>query len=144
LVTTRKSPYKSAIAELLGYLRGYTNAQQFAALGAPTWFKNANETDAWLKNPARKGQDDCGLIYGAVARNFPMAGGGTIDLVKKVYEHLRAGIDDRDERITFYNPGVFHLGCLRPCMYEHHFSLLGDTLYLNSSQRSCDVPLGLV
>ncbi len=35
------------------------------------------------------------------------------------------------------------MGCLRPCMYSHHFSLLGDTLYLNSTQRSCDVPLGL-
>jgi len=28
-------------------------------------------------------------------------------------------------------------------MYSHHFSLLGDRLYLNSTQRSCDVPLGL-
>ena len=28
-------------------------------------------------------------------------------------------------------------------MYSHHFSILGDTLYLNSTQRSCDVPLGL-
>ena len=28
-------------------------------------------------------------------------------------------------------------------MYSHHFSLLGDELYLNSTQRSCDVPLGL-
>lgn len=28
-------------------------------------------------------------------------------------------------------------------MYSHHFSLLGDTLYLNSTQRSCDIPLGL-
>ena len=35
------------------------------------------------------------------------------------------------------------MGCLRPCMYSHHFSLLNDTLYLNSTQRSCDVPLGL-
>ncbi len=35
------------------------------------------------------------------------------------------------------------MGCLRPCMYSHHFSLLGDTLYINSTQRSCDVPLGL-
>ena len=35
------------------------------------------------------------------------------------------------------------MGCLRPCMYSHHFSLLDDTLYLNSTQRSCDVPLGL-
>ncbi len=35
------------------------------------------------------------------------------------------------------------MACLRPCLYSHHFSLLGDTLYLNSTQRSCDVPLGL-
>ncbi|HBS26831.1 MAG TPA: thymidylate synthase, partial [Gammaproteobacteria bacterium] len=32
--------------------------------------------------------------------------------------------------------------CLRPCMHTHTFSLLGETLYLTSSQRSCDVPLG--
>jgi thymidylate synthase len=35
------------------------------------------------------------------------------------------------------------MGCLRPCMYSHHFSLLDGMLYLNSTQRSCDVPLGL-
>ncbi|OYY95189.1 MAG: thymidylate synthase, partial [Methylophilales bacterium 16-45-7] len=29
LVTTRKSFYKSAIAEMLGYLRGYDNAADF-------------------------------------------------------------------------------------------------------------------
>ena len=34
--------------------------------------------------------------------------------------------------------------CLRPCMYEHQFSILDGTLYLNSTQRSIDVPLGLV
>jgi thymidylate synthase len=28
-------------------------------------------------------------------------------------------------------------------MHTHNFSLLGDTLYLTSYQRSCDVPLGL-
>ena len=37
---------------------------------------------------------------------------------------------------------MFHLGCLRPCMYEHQFSLLGDDLYLNSTQRSSDWALG--
>ena len=35
------------------------------------------------------------------------------------------------------------MGCLRPCMHSHQFSLIGDALYLNSTQRSCDVPLGL-
>lgn len=28
-------------------------------------------------------------------------------------------------------------------MHTHTFSLVGDTLYLTSYQRSCDVPLGL-
>ncbi|WP_370980826.1 thymidylate synthase [Agaribacterium sp. ZY112] len=143
LVTTRKSYYKAAIAEMIGYLRGYDSAADFRKLGTKTWDANANLNEAWLNNPLRKGEDDCGFIYGAVARDFPKPDGGSIDLVRKVYESLKAGKDDRGEIITFYHPGAFHMGCLRPCMHSHHFSLLGDTLYLNSTQRSCDVPLGL-
>lgn len=143
LVTTRKSYYKSAIAEIIGYLRGYDNAADFRKIGTRTWDANANDNEDWLQNPNRQGTDDCGFIYGKVARNFPKPDGGSIDLLKKIYHDLRAGKDDRGEILTFYHPGAFHLGCLRPCMYSHHFSLLGDTLYLNSTQRSCDVPLGL-
>ena len=143
LVTTRKSFYKSAIAEMLGYLRGYDNAADFRQAGTTTWDANANDNQDWLANPLRKGQDDCGFIYGKVARNFPKPDGGSIDLLKQIVDDLTQGIDNRGEILTFYHPGVFHMGCLRPCMYSHHFSLLGDTLYLNSTQRSCDVPLGL-
>jgi thymidylate synthase len=143
LVTTRKSFYKSAIAEMLGYLRGYDNAADFRQAGTTTWDANANDNQDWLANPFRKGQDDCGFIYGKVARNFPKPDGGSIDLLKNIIDDLTQGIDNRGEILTFYHPGVFHMGCLRPCMYSHHFSLLGDTLYLNSTQRSCDVPLGL-
>ncbi|MFT5718464.1 MAG: thymidylate synthase [Oleiphilaceae bacterium] len=143
LVTTRKSYWKSAIAEMIGYLRGYHNAGDFRALGTKTWDANANENEAWLKNPNRKGEDDTGIIYGALARNFFNPDGGSVDLVRKVVDNLTKGIDDRCEIITFYHPAAFHLGCLRPCMYSHHFSILGGTLYLNSTQRSCDVPLGL-
>jgi thymidylate synthase len=143
LVTTRKSFYKSAIAELLGYIRGYDNAADFRRLGTKTWDANANQNEAWLNNPYRKGDDDCGFIYGKVGRNFPKPDGGSIDLLRNIYNDLKAGRDDRGEIYTFYHPGAFHMGCLRPCMYSHHFSLLGDTLYLNSTQRSCDVPLGL-
>lgn len=143
LVTTRKSFYKAAIAEMIGYLRGYTSAADFRKLGTNTWNANANENADWLSNPHRKGEDDCGFIYGAVAKAFPKPDGGSVDLIRKVYEDLRAGKDDRGEIITFYHPGVFHMGCLRPCMHTHNFSLVGDTLYLNSFQRSCDVPLGL-
>ncbi|MGP1932200.1 MAG: thymidylate synthase, partial [Arsenophonus sp. ET-DL12-MAG3] len=42
LITTRKSFYKSAIAELLGYIRGYSSAAQFRNIGCNTWNANAN------------------------------------------------------------------------------------------------------
>lgn len=143
LITTRKSFYKAAIAELLGYLRGYDNAADFRAIGCNTWNANANENEAWLKNPHRKGEDDMGRVYGVQGRQWRKFDGSHLDQLKKIVDDLNRGIDDRGEILTFYNPGEFELGCLRPCMYSHQFSLLGDTLYLNSTQRSCDVPLGL-
>jgi len=143
LITTRKSFWKSAIAEMLGYIRGYDNAADFRALGAKTWDANANENQAWLNNPHRKGVDDMGRVYGVQGRAWSKPDGGTIDQLKKIVDNLKAGVDDRGEILSFYNPGEFHMGCLRPCMHTHNFSLLGDTLYLNSFQRSCDVPLGL-
>lgn len=142
LVTTRKSYWKAAIAELLGYLRGYNNAAQFRAIGCNTWNANANDNEAWLKNPHRKGEDDMGRVYGVQGRNWRNSEGQEFDQLRKIYNDLRNGIDDRGEILTFYNPGEFEMGCLRPCMHTHTFSLLGDTLYLTSSQRSCDVPLG--
>lgn len=143
LITTRKSFYKAAIAELLGYLRGYDNAAQFREIGCNTWNANANDNQAWLNNPHRKGEDDMGRVYGVQGRSWKRADGSHLDQLKKVVSNLKNNIDDRAEIITFYNPGEFEMGCLRPCMHTHTFSLLGDTLYLTSYQRSCDVPLGL-
>jgi thymidylate synthase len=143
ILTTRKIVNPNLpIAEFLGYIKGVTSARQMRNLGTKSWDANANQNKAWLANPHRKGEDDLGLIYGAVAREWPVAWGNgimpknlTINLFRKVYENLKRGIDDRGEIITFWNPGMFNLGCLRPCMYEHQFSLLGDDLYLNSTQR---------
>ncbi len=143
IITTRKSYWKAAIAELIGYIRGYDNAAQFRALGTKTWDANANENAVWLANPARKGADDMGRVYGVQGRAWLKPNGGTIDQLKKIVDNLAKGIDDRGEILSFYNPGEFDLGCLRPCMHTHTFSLLNDTLYLTSYQRSCDVPLGL-
>jgi thymidylate synthase len=142
LVTTRKSYWKSAIAELIGYLRGYSNAADFRKLGTKTWDANANQNEVWLKNPLRKGEDDMGRVYGVQGRSWQKPDGGSVDQLKKIVDNLSSGIDDRGEILSFYNPGEFHMGCLRPCMHTHNFSLLGETLYLTSYQRSCDVPLG--
>jgi len=143
MITTRKSYWKAAIAEIIGYLRGYDSAAQFRELGTKTWDANANLNEAWLNNPHRKGDDDMGRVYGVQGRGWKTPEGTTIDQLKKIVDNLKNGVDDRAEILTFYNPGEFHMGCLRPCMHTHNFSLLGDTLYLTSYQRSCDVPLGL-
>ena len=143
LITTRKSFWKAAIAELLGYLRGYSSAAEFRAIGCNTWNANANDNEAWLNNPLRKGEDDMGRVYGVQGRSWQKPDGSTLDQLRKITDNLSKGLDDRGEILTFYNPGEFEMGCLRPCMHTHTFSLLGDTLHLTSYQRSCDVPLGL-
>ncbi|KGQ69475.1 thymidylate synthase [Chelonobacter oris] len=143
LITTRKSYWKAAIAEFLGYIRGYDNAADFRKLGTKTWDANANENQVWLNSPYRKGTDDMGRVYGVQGRRWRKPDGSPLDQLQKVVDNLSKGIDDRGEIITFYNPGEIEMGCLRPCMHTHTFSLLGDTLYLTSYQRSCDVPLGL-
>jgi thymidylate synthase len=130
--------WKGSIREITGYANGYTSAKEFRALGVKTWDMNANETQAWLDNPLRKGTDDMGKVYGAIAKDF-----GGINLFDKVINNLKQGIDDRGEIITFWKPDDFDKGCLRPCMHSHQFMLIGDTLHLTSTQRSCDVPLGM-
>jgi thymidylate synthase len=144
LVTTRKANYKVFIAELLGYIRGCDNAAEFRKLGCKTWDANANENERWLNNPNRKGTDDMGRVYGVQGRAWLRSDGTHVDQLRKVINNLSKGIDDRGEIVTFYNPGEFDKGCLRPCMHTHTFSLLGDTLHLTSYQRSVDIPLGLV
>ncbi len=143
IITTRKSYWKSAIAEILGYIRGYDNAADFRALGTKTWDANSNENQVWLNSPFRKGEDDMGRVYGVQGRRWQKPDGSTLDQLKKIVDDLSQGIDDRGEILTFYNPGEFEMGCLRPCMHTHTFSLLNNTLYLTSYQRSCDVTLGL-
>lgn len=135
--TTRQSFWKSAVAELLGYLRGYDNAYDFVALGTKTWLANAS-SPSWTSNPHYRGDGDMGKCYGVIGHDF-----GGVNQFTKVYENLKMGIDDRGEIITFWKPDDFDKACLRPCMYQHHFSLIQKDLSLISYQRSCDVPLGL-
>ena len=142
ILTTKKSYWKQAIAEMLGYLRGYTSAAEFRKLGCNTWNANANENKAWLKNPHRKGEDDMGRCYGAQGRDWKNPEGKSIDQLKNVYMDLCKGIDNRSEIMTFLNVGERDRACLNSCMHTHTFSILDGTLYLTSYQRSDDVPLG--
>lgn len=70
-ITTRKLAFKSAIGEMVGFLRGVKNAAQFRELGCKVWDQNANENAQWLANPFRQGPDDLGEIYGVQWRQWP-------------------------------------------------------------------------
>lgn len=153
LNTTRQSPIKLGIGELLCYIRGETNSKVLEDFMAPSWNANANENEAWLNNPYRSGENDMGLVYGAVGNAWPILDKkgaesfqhtGSIDLLDKIYNNLKNGVDNGDEIWTFWNPGMAHMGCLRPCLHSHQFTLIDGVIYLNSTQRSSDAPLGVV
>lgn len=143
VLTTKRMAWKSAIAEMLGYLRGYNSAAQFRSIGCNTWNANANENESWLNNPFRSGEDDMGRAYGVQGRSWKNRLGETIDQLRNIYNDLCLGIDNRREILTFWNPGEMDQMCLPACMHTHQFSVVNKTLYLNSAQRSCDIPLGI-
>jgi len=70
-VTTKKLAFKSAIGELIGFLRASRSAADFRALGCKVWDGNANENAQWLANPYRQGLDDLGDVYGVQWRKWP-------------------------------------------------------------------------
>lgn len=159
LLHSKQVNYRGAIAELLGYLRGYTNAEDFAKVGTRTWFANANKNESWLANPFRQGENDLGLIYGAVgnevprmehSRLRPFSGNyfahskeNNIKVLEDIIQSLKNRKDNRGLIWNFWNPSFHHLGALRPCMYSHQFILIGDQLDLLSIQRSGDWALGV-
>lgn len=166
LCTTRKSYFRQAIGEMLGYIRGYTSTEQFHKLGVHTWDANA-KNPAWTETEIGKEMiaegHDLGVIYGAAANakyNANYYGGNEITFYSngetntihienglnsrfaEIVNKLKEGKDDRGLIWSFWKPELFEYGCLRPCMYEHQFSLVGNDLYLSSSQRSQDYAIG--
>lgn len=154
ILTTRKVGIKTAIGEVLAYMRGYTNLEQFHKVGVHSWDANAKHPD-WLNSPYYRGEGDVGLIYGGIANNLPYIEWGKYNQDRliamspmkhpflDIYERIVKGDDNRRLIWSFWHPNMFHLGCLPPCMYEHQFSLVNDKLYLNSTQRSADMPIGV-
>ncbi len=70
-VTTKKLAFKSAVGELVGFLRGYRSAADFRSLGCKVWDQNSNENAQWLANPYRLQMDDLGPVYGVQWRQWP-------------------------------------------------------------------------
>lgn len=89
-VTTKKLAFKSAIGEMIGFLRASRSAADFRELGCKVWDANANENPQWLANPYRDGPDDLGGVYGVQWRQWPA--------YKILAEKESARIDDARSR----------------------------------------------
>ena len=146
LVSSRKSYWKAAVAELLGYIRGYDHASDFRAIGTKTW--DANSTaEAWYNNPnrvlvsgctAEEVEDDyMGRVYGVQGRDWRIPEQlvtdkngfvssewkESVDQLRKIVNNLKNGVDDRGEILMMWNPGGIGYG-LSPSL-----SLLVPLLY---------------
>ena len=152
LLTTKRVPWKSAFGEMLGFIRGYTNAADFRQLGCNVWNKNANENEEWLNNYNRKGPDDLGRIYGYRWRNWEniiVKDGKYIhtyaDQLKDVYNKLVSDIDDRRLIVEGWHPAELNMQALPVCHKSLQFSLRNNknTLDLFIYVRSNDIGLGM-
>lgn len=144
-VTTKKLFYKGVIAEMLGFLRGYTTCEEFEALGCNWWAKDANENTQWLNSPHRSGPGDLGRIYGAQWRDWRTDTGPSIDQVQVALDTIRINPTSRRIIINAWRPDEFEQMALPPChvLYQFIVNVEKGELNLVMYQRSCDMFLGV-
>ena len=128
-ITTRRLAFKTAISEMVGFLRAYKSAADFRALGCKVWDQNANENSQWLANPYRLKTDDLGEVYGVQWRQWP--GYKVIDSVNtaqikdatlKGYKAIAQFKEDEIENVLLYKA----IDQLRQCL---------DTIINNPTDR---------
>ena len=145
-VTTKKLAWKNVVGELLGFIRGYTDAEMFRELGCTIWDQNANENEAWLANSNRVGKDDLGRIYGAQWRNWTVPySTQTIDQLENAVSEIMHNPTSHSIIVTAWNPGELDLMALPPCHMTYQFlvDVESNELSLCMYQRSCDLFLGI-
>lgn len=160
-ITTKKLAFNNMKGELLGFFRGYDNAEDFQALGCTVWDQNANETQAWLNNQNRKGHNDLGRIYGkqwtdwkdrrvastVEERDALQAAGYVQQLydrerpawlmersINQLENALRTIITNPSDRrviVSGWNPAEFDLMALPPCHMDYRFVAFEDTRTLH-------------
>ncbi len=131
--------------EIIGFMRGCTNADDFKALGCKWWEDDANANRDWLESRHRKGPGDMGKVYGYQWRNWEKTWGGSIDQLQVALDLIRKDPLNRRIIISAWRPDHFEEMCLPPCHVLYRFQVNKDAGELNMSfyQRSSDMFLGV-
>ena len=140
-ITTRRLPFKSAVGELIGFLRASRSAAEFRALGCKVWDQNANENAQWLANPYRiepdylghvRGERQCSVAGAAAGVERALigacVGGGQHRRQIRAGDMNRAGgipFRLRSERIARVRLGGRHTGIM-----------IGNPFFLSATERA--------
>jgi thymidylate synthase len=148
-VTTKKLAFNQVKGELIGFIRGFTDAEQFRSLGCNVWDQNANQNQQWLANTSRQGEDDLGRIYGAQWRSWiGMSKNHGFAIVDQLENCVKTVLNDHTSRrnlVTAWNPAELDQMALPPChvLFQLHVNKEEGTLSMTMYQRSCDLFLGV-
>lgn len=148
LLTHKKLPFKSILAELLWFLEGSTDERRLAEL---TYRKPREEligkTTIWTENADAQGValgytntdlvKELGPIYGSQWRNF----NGT-DQILNLINDLKTNPQSRRHILTAWNVPELPNMALPPCHVLTQFDLSNGKLNALLYQRSADVILG--
>ena len=146
-VTTKKLMFNSVVAELIGFLKGETNAYKFKELGTSIWIANA-EAETWkaTKTFKDKGEEGyLGRIYGAQWRDWKNSHGESLDQLKALFNLARKDPTSRRLLVTAWRPDEISEMALPPCHVMWGITIRQEAgkIDLWWIQRSCDVFLGL-
>ena len=140
-VTTKKLAFNTGVkAELLGFLRGYSDVRDFQKLGCHIWNANA-EADYW--KPKARFEGDLGRIYGVQWRGWRTHDQQTIDQLANVIHQIKTNPYSRRHVVIAWNPGELEEMALEPCPMFFQFFVADGKLSLQMYQRSCDMFLGV-
>jgi thymidylate synthase len=131
LVTTKKLHLRSIVHELLWFLRGETNVASLRAEGVSIW------------NDWADPRGELGPIYGYQWRSWPTPGGGHVDQITALLEHLRNDPDSRRLIVSAWNVADLDRMALPPCHLLFQFYVAAGRLSCQLYQRSADVFLGV-
>lgn len=144
VVTTRKAAWKSAIGEMIAFLRADTDIEAFHRLKCKFWDGNAN-ADYWLNNPNNRNPgSDLGEIYGFQWRKFLREDGSYFDQLESAIDQILHNPTSRRIIVSGWRPDRFDKMALPPCHVSHQYLVNVDKQELNLTMyiRSNDLFLG--
>ena len=137
--TQKKLAFNQVKGELIAFIRGYRNIEDFHNLGVKIWDANFN-ADSWAND-----NGDLGRIYGVNWRSWQGLNNGEavyIDQLKELVYGLKNNPYGRRHVVVNYNPAELTQVCLPACHVLFQCYVEDNFLDLRVDMRSLDLFLG--